>query len=452
MQIDTDLIAKYNSNGPRYTSYPTALEFEELFSSEDYIRTLGNTEGDTLSLYIHIPFCRNICYYCACNKIITKDSSKADKYIEYLIKEAQLIADNLASKKVGQIHFGGGTPTFLTREQLAFLIEELKSLFQVEDTAEISIEVDPRSVDKGIFAFFQELGINRVSIGVQDFNPKVQTAVNRVHDFESVAALFEEARALNFKSINMDLIYGLPFQTTESIAETLEQVIELKPQRIAFYNYAHLPHRFKPQRRINSDDLPSAEQKIAIFQLALNALTEAGYRYIGMDHFALSDDSLAIAQENGVLHRNFQGYTTHKDLQLVGLGVSSISKVANCYSQNFTSIEEYYKRLDSDQLPVWRGCSLDLDDELRRELIMQLICNFKLDIKTLEAKYPIDFKQYFSHELEQLEGFAEDQLLIIDLPNIEVTQRGRYFIRNICMTFDKYLQELNELKAFSKVI
>ncbi|NVJ65324.1 MAG: oxygen-independent coproporphyrinogen III oxidase [Gammaproteobacteria bacterium] len=452
MQIDTQLIEKYNISGPRYTSYPTALEFHQEFTTNSYLSALSSIEKQKLSIYIHIPFCRNICYYCACNKVITKDSQKADEYIQYLLKEAQLVAKHCASKDIGQIHFGGGTPTFLTSEQIQLILEKLTELFDIDDDAEISIEIDPRTVDRAKLGEFKKIGFNRLSIGVQDFDRKVQSAVNREHSFEMVDSLFVAARSHQFDSVNMDLIYGLPHQTTETFAKTIEQVLKLAPNRIALYNYAHLPHRFKPQRRINADDLPSAEQKIAIFEQTMNQLIEAGYVYIGMDHFALPDDSLNIAQQNGKLHRNFQGYTTHKNYQLVGLGVSSISKVANCYSQNKTDLPSYYQSLAEDKLPVWRGCILSQDDELRRDVIMSLICNFKLDIKAIESAYDISFAAYFKDELEQLNSFIDDGLVILSKEQILITESGRFFIRNICMQFDRYLQEINQLQAFSKVI
>ncbi len=452
MQLDTKLIQKYNISGPRYTSYPTVLEFHQDFIEDSYIKALSSVKSKKLSIYIHIPFCRNICYYCACNKVITKDSKKAEVYVDYLIKEAKLVAKDCASKDVGQIHFGGGTPTFLSPNQLQTIIASLADIYNIDDDAEISIEVDPRTVNSSDLTFYKSIGFNRISIGVQDLDTKVQSAVNREHSYELVESLFAQAKQDGFESVNMDLIYGLPHQTTETFARTIAQVLKLAPNRIALYNYAHLPHRFKPQRRINAADLPSAEQKLAIFESTMNQLIEAGYVYIGMDHFALPNDSLNIAQRNGKLHRNFQGYTTHKDYQLVGLGVSSISKVGNCYSQNQTELSQYYQSLDDSKLPVWRGCTLNQDDELRRELIMSLICNFKLDIVNLESSYNFNFFDYFKTEIEQLDYFAQDGLINISDVSITVTDTGRYFIRNICMQFDRYMQEINQLQAFSKVI
>ncbi len=452
MQINSKLIEKYNTSGPRYTSYPTALEFNQEFTSNGYLKALEELDDQTLSIYIHIPFCQNICYYCACNKVITKDTNKANEYIHYLLKEAELVAKAVPGKKVGQIHFGGGTPTFLSNQQIQTILDSLAELFEINTSAEISIEIDPRTAKDSSLEFFKSIGINRLSIGVQDFNPKVQAAVNREHSFELVNNLFSQAKDNHYQSINMDLIYGLPHQSTESFAKTIEQVIQLTPDRVALYNYAHLPHRFKPQRRINAADLPSAEQKIAIFEATLNQLTEAGYVYIGMDHFALPNDPLNRAQQEGKLHRNFQGYTTHKDYQLIGFGVSSISKVGHCYSQNKTDLKSYYQSLDGSTLPVWRGCELNSDDELRREVIMNLICNFKLDISAIEKQFAINFTQYFAHELSQLESFIHDGLVNVNKEAIKVNQTGRYFIRNICMIFDHYLQELSQIQAYSKVI
>ncbi|WP_251358168.1 oxygen-independent coproporphyrinogen III oxidase [Kangiella sp. TOML190] len=464
MPIDSKLLEKYNGSGPRYTSYPTALEFDPNFSPSKYLDALQATEGKTLSLYIHIPFCRNICYYCACNKIITKDSSKADTYIEYLLKEAELIATALNSKQVGQIHFGGGSPTFLSQTQLTTVMNHLSQLFDLNADAEIAIEIDPRTVNAEDIIFYRSIGFNRLSIGVQDLNPQVQVAVNRQHSFDEVAALVRTAKAQQFQSLNIDLITGLPRQTKESVAKTISQIIQLAPDRIAIYNYAHLPHRFKPQRRIHSNELPSAEQKMAIFDLAKNQLIEAGYVYIGMDHFAREKDSLTIAQQRGQLNRNFQGYTTHKDYQLVGLGVSSISKVGDCYSQNLVELNDYYQALDQvpientitenaqASLPIWRGYHLDFDDNVRQAVIMSLIANFTLDKTAIEQQFSIDFDRYFESELIQLAGFADDGLIELSPEQILVTPVGRFFIRTICMQFDRYLQELSQLQAYSKVI
>lgn len=452
MQLKSELIEKYNISGPRYTSYPTALEFSAKFDPSNYIEALSNAGDQTLSIYLHIPFCKNICYYCACNKVITKNTEKANQYIDYLLKEMHLLANASSSKELGQIHFGGGTPTFLTNDQIKSILNKLAELFNLREDAEISLEVDPRTVDKERLVELKKLGVNRISIGVQDFTPKVQIAVNREHSYETISDLVTQARASEYQSVNMDLIYGLPHQTTENFAKTIEQVIALKPDRIALYSYAHLPHRFKPQRRINKDDLPSAEQKLVIFDNTLKLLTSAGYVYIGMDHFALPDDSLNIAQRNGELHRNFQGYTTHKDYQLIGIGVSSISKVGNCYSQNQVNLTDYYQALDNNELPVWRGCQLTNDDELRRDVIMSLICNFSLNITEIESKFEITFSKYFSNEILQLKNFIDDGLVEVVPSRITITATGRFFIRNICMTFDSYLQELSQIQSYSKVI
>ncbi len=452
MQLSSKLIQKYNVSGPRYTSYPTALEFNNDFTAKQYLQALSGTQHKTLSLYIHIPFCSNICYYCACNKVITKDKSKADEYIHYLLKEAEMVAANSHSTKLGQIHFGGGTPTFLNVQQLAQIMDNLAKLFEISEDAEISIELDPRTLEPAELIQLYDMGFNRISIGIQDFDSKVQKAINRQNDFQSVSKLVKQARGSYFDSINMDLIYGLPHQTTETFSATVGKIVELKPERIALYNYAHLPHRFKPQRKINSADLPSPEQKIAIFEQTMNQLIDAGYVYIGMDHFALPDDGLNIAQTKGKLHRNFQGYTTHKDHELVGIGVSSISNVNNRYSQNVTDLPSYYQMLKSNQLPIWRGCQLSDDDVLRRDVIMELICNFKLDIAEIEKNYCINFNSYFKFELNQLQEFIYDNLISINQKSISVTENGRYFIRNICMIFDSYLKEINQLQAYSRVI
>ncbi len=455
IEWDESLLEKYNISGPRYTSYPTALEFTEDFSSKDYIGCLSNlAEDKSLSLYIHIPFCQNICYYCACNKIITKDRSKAEKYVEYLIKEIQMIAASLGDNKLRQIHWGGGTPTYLTVQQIAKIMAAIRASFDVpdEESTEISIEIDPRALAIEDIQRLSQLGFNRMSMGVQDFNPIVQKAVNRIQSFEMTRDMIVEARKYGFKSINLDLIYGLPFQNKATFQETLEQVIEISPDRISVFNYAHLPHRFKPQRRIDGEKLPNPVEKLSIFQFIIEKLQETGYLYIGMDHFAKPTDELAIAQKNGQLHRNFQGYTTHEEYQLIGVGVSSIGSIDGHYHQNVRDVDSYYQALDNDQLPSWRGVSVNLDDLIRKAVIFELICHFELNLTTFEQTFAINFTDYFSNEIEMLTPFIEDGLVEISDHQIKVTSSGRLLIRNICMVFDAYLNELHSLNSFSKVI
>ncbi|MEP1740287.1 MAG: oxygen-independent coproporphyrinogen III oxidase [Kangiellaceae bacterium] len=455
LEWDEALLAKYNISGPRYTSYPTALEFTEDFSSKDYLGCLSSlSEDKSLSLYIHIPFCQNICYYCACNKIITKDRSKAEKYVDYLIKEIQMIAANLEGNKLRQIHWGGGTPTYLSIQQIAKIMAAIRESFDVpnDPSTEISIEIDPRALAIEDIKPLSNLGFNRMSMGVQDFNPIVQKAVNRIQSFEMTRDMIEEARKFGFKSINLDLIYGLPFQNKSTFQKTLEQVIEISPDRISVFNYAHLPHRFKSQRRIDGDKLPNPVEKLSIFQFIIEKLQDSGYLYIGMDHFAKPSDELAIAQKNGELHRNFQGYTTHEEYQLIGVGVSSIGSIDGHYHQNVRDVDSYYAALDNEHLPSWRGVSVNLDDLIRKAVIFELICHFELNIAKLEQTYAIDFNDYFKSEIGMLAPFVEDGLVEFSDEYIKVTSRGRLLIRNICMVFDAYLNELHVINSFSKVI
>lgn len=447
-----ELIVKYNVSGPRYTSYPTALQFTDEFDQSTFIKAIAKPSDKNLSLYIHIPFCSNICYYCACNKVITKDSCRSVQYLDYLKKEIELIAKVISNKKIQQLHFGGGTPTFLENSQIESVLNELSKHFELVSKAELSIEIDPRTVQTGRLRELARMGFNRISIGVQDFNPKVQVAINRVQDEAQIEALLATARDLKISSINMDLIYGLPFQTAGSFAKTIERVIELKPDRISMFNYAHLPHRFKPQRRINEHDLPAASEKIAIFTHSLTQLTEAGYIFIGMDHFALPSDPLALAQNAGTLHRNFQGYTPHADSDTLALGVSGISNINNAYSQNHTTLDNYYSELDKGSLPIWRGYCSNHDDILRKEVIMSLICNFYLDIDAIEKRYQLVFFDYFDFEQSELKALSEQGLIEFSKNKIKVTKPGKLFIRNICMVFDKFLQEFSNISSYSKVI
>jgi len=455
LEWDESLLSKYNISGPRYTSYPTALEFTEDYEQQSYLTCLNQlADNKSLSLYIHIPFCQNICYYCACNKIITKDRSKSDKYVENLIKEIGLISAQIGDNKLRQIHWGGGTPTYLTIEQITKIMLTIRESFEVpdEDSTEISIEIDPRALDISDIKTLAELGFNRMSMGVQDFDLKVQQAVNRVQSYEMTRDMIDEARKYGFKSINLDLIYGLPFQTKRTFEQTLKLVMDISPDRISVFNYAHLPHRFKPQRRINSEDLPSAVEKLSIFEYIIENLQQNGYLYIGMDHFAKPDDELAVAQKEGRLHRNFQGYTTHEEYELIGVGVSSIGSINGHYHQNVRDIEEYYQALDKGQLPSWRGVEVNKDDLLRKRVIFDLICHFELTMSKVEQEYAIDFKQYFSNELSMLAPFIEDGLVQMASDSIQVTNRGRLLIRNICMVFDAYMNELHVINSFSKVI
>ena len=456
--FDAQLIRRYDKAGPRYTSYPTAVAFTT-FTEDEYKAHAYLSNEDPiplpLSLYFHIPFCDTICFYCACNKIATKDRSLSERYLRYLFKEIEMQAALYdPDRQVEQLHWGGGTPTFLNHEEMRALMTKTRQHFRLYDNDEgdYSIEIDPRSVTTETIQVLREIGFNRFSLGVQDVNERVQIAVNRVQPIEQTQAVIEACRQYGANSISVDLIYGLPFQTVESFRETLDTILELSPDRLSIFNYAHLPHLFKPQRRINEDDLPTADTKLQIMQLAVEHLTAQGYVYIGMDHFAKPDDELALAQANGTLHRNFQGYTTHADCDLIAMGVSSISSVAESYSQNAKTLDEYYAALDKNQFPVIRGITLTDDDVIRREVIQQLACHFQLSFADIEKQFNLKFADYFAQELSELAAMAQDGLLGLDAEGLVVTPRGRFLIRNICMVFDVSLRAANAQTRFSKVI
>jgi oxygen-independent coproporphyrinogen-3 oxidase len=456
--FDKDLIRRYDTFGPRYTSYPTAVQFTSAFNLEDYLGGVKHSNEDPipspLSLYLHIPFCDTICYYCGCSKVITKDKSKAAHYIDLLKQEIKLQGALFARDRVvTQIHWGGGTPTFLSDNEIYEIIECLRDNFNVpaDNEVEFGIEVDPRSVDQQRLKNLNNLGFNRISFGVQDFDSDVQQAVNRVQSNEQIKQHIADSRKLHYQSINIDLMYGLPRQSVHSFSKTLDITIELNPDRIAIYNYAHLPEMFKPQRRINEDELPSAEEKLNIMQLCIDKLQDAGYVYIGMDHFAKASDALVKAQQEGSLHRNFQGYSTHADCDMIAMGVTAISRIGDNYSQNVRTIDEYESYLKQNKIPVFRGIELENDDILRREIINQLMCNNRLDITKLEKKWGIDFQHYFKSSLENLQKMVDDGLLNIEKTKITITTSGRLLARSICMQFDRYLQEKNN-NRFSRVI
>jgi oxygen-independent coproporphyrinogen-3 oxidase len=454
--FDIDLIRRYDKAGPRYTSYPTAVQFHNNFDEAAY-RQYAQNSNDTkkpLSLYVHIPFCDTVCFYCACNKVATKNRHLATPYLAHLYQELAYQSALFDRERiVTQLHWGGGTPTFLSHAEMRDLMQQITESFQLisDDSGEYSIEIDPRETQSDTVAFLRELGFNRMSLGVQDFDPKVQKAVNRIQSKEQTLAVLKAARQEGFKSISIDLIYGLPHQSADSFYKTLEQIITLKPDRLSIFNYAHLPSLFKPQRRISESDLPSPTEKLAILQNSINQLTEAGYVYIGMDHFAHPDDELAQAQRDGTLYRNFQGYSTHANCDLIGLGITSISKVGDSYSQNVKTLDEYYARLDEGHIPIFRGIALNDDDKLRRAVITQLICHFSLDIGAIEQEYQIDFANYFSVELAELQTLQDDGLLVLSDERIDILPAGRLLVRNICMTFDAYLRK-SQQQRFSKVI
>ncbi|EKF9627288.1 oxygen-independent coproporphyrinogen III oxidase [Vibrio cholerae] len=449
---DQAILDKYNYSGPRYTSYPTAVEFHEAFTIADFDMACTQYPERPLSLYIHIPFCHKLCYYCGCNKVITRHSHKADEYLDVLEHEIRQRASLLIGRNVTQLHFGGGTPTFLTNAQIIRLMTLLRSEFHFADEAEISIEIDPREIQLEVLDHLRQEGFNRVSIGVQDFNKEVQKLVNREQDEQFIFDLVERAKQLGFRSTNLDLIYGLPKQTAATFAQTLQQVLTMQPGRLSVFNYAHMPQLFAAQRKIKEADLPAAEEKLAILQQTITTLTGAGYQFIGMDHFALPDDELAIAQRSGILHRNFQGYTTQGECDLVGFGVSAISMVGDAYAQNQKELKKYYAQVNEMRHALWKGVALDKDDLLRREVIKQLICNFKLDKTAIEHEFNLRFNHYFRQDLALLQTFIDDGLVTVDETMIEVTLRGRLLIRNICMCFDKYLRERARQQQFSRVI
>jgi len=456
--FNDELIRRYDKAGPRYTSYPTALQFNSSFTIADYrgaaLATNAVTPPAPLSLYFHIPFCDTLCFYCGCNKVVTKNRTRAAPYLQYLHKEIAMQAALFDGERiVDQLHWGGGTPTFISHDQMRALMAKTREHFRLrdDDSGEYSIEVDPRETDDATLAVLRELGFNRLSLGIQDFDPRVQKAVNRIQSEEQTLRVMRQARGLSFRSLSVDLIYGLPFQSVESFSNTIDKIIAANPDRLSVFNYAHLPELFMPQRRINEEDLPSSAQKLEILKMCSERLADAGYVYIGMDHFAKPDDELAVAQRNGTLHRNFQGYSTHSDCDLVGLGVTSIGKVGDTYSQNVKTLEEYYAALDADLLPIFRGIKLSADDLLRREIITQLICNFQLDMPAIAGRFGIDFPDYFATELNELHDIAADGLITLDADTIRVLPAGRLLIRNVCMVFDRYLRESRD-QRYSKVI
>ncbi len=457
--INPDLLQRYDVAGPRYTSYPTADRFVEAFGEADYLQALEQrrdglgTKAYPLSLYVHIPFCESLCYYCACNKIITKHHERGAEYLRYLAREVELNIAHLGQGQVvSQLHLGGGSPTFLSDAELVELMTMLRRNFQLAPGGEYSVEIDPRTVTRERLAVLAEQGFNRLSFGVQDFEPAVQKAVHRIQPAEQVFDLVAAARELGFESINADLLYGLPMQTPETFERTLEQITKLRPDRIALYAYAHLPERFKPQRRIHTQDLPPAASKLVMLSSAIRVLVAAGYVYVGMDHFALPNDALAVAKRQGRLHRNFQGYSTQPDCDLIALGVSSIGRVGPTFSQNVKTLDEYYDLLNQGRLPVARGMALSRDDLVRRTVIMALMCQGSVLFESVELSHLVDFKQYFAPEMETLAHMQEQGLLTMDEFGIHVTELGWFFVRGVAMVFDKYLQTDRNRARFSKII
>lgn len=457
--VTPELLHRYDVSGPRYTSYPTADRFVEAFGPSDYILALQQRKVVSvskvlpMSLYVHIPFCESLCYYCACNKIVTKHHERAATYLRYLELEVDLHLKHCGrGQAVSQLHIGGGTPTFLSDDELRELWQMLKERFVFDPQGEYSIEVDPRTVTKDRLQLLKDVGFNRLSFGVQDFDPNVQKAVHREQPIEQVFELVRAAREMGYQSINVDLIYGLPKQNAASFARTLMQVAELMPDRIALYAYAHLPERFKAQRRISQDDLPSAVDKVGMLSAAIEGFIRAGYVYVGMDHFALPDDGLAVAKRQGRLHRNFQGYSTQPDCDLIALGVSAIGRVGATYSQNAKTLEEYYDLLDQQRLPVVRGLALTRDDLVRRAVIMAIMCQGEVLFEPMSNAWLIDFKRYFAAELELLEIQQEQGLVEIHEDSMKVTDKGWFFVRGVALVFDRYLQADRNRTRFSRII
>ena len=456
IELSEALIRKFDTQGPRYTSYPTADRFTTAFTEASYLRYLqqraDNATNPPLSIYVHLPFCESLCHFCACNKIITKDHGRVTDYLRYLDKEMALVAARIGGdRRAVQLHLGGGTPTFFNEDELHQLMTLLHNHFEFTPDAELGVEIDPRTVQSGTLAMLAGLGFNRNSFGVQDFDPEVQQAVNRIQPLEMVESAVAESRQAKFQSINADLIYGLPKQTLGSFSRTLDSLIRVAPDRIALYNYAHLPSRFKAQRLIVESDLPSAEERLQIFLMSMQRLLDAGYVYIGLDHFSKPDDELNQARLNKSLHRNFQGYTTRAECDLIGFGVSAISKVGTSYGQSVRTLNAYYQHLDADRLPTEKGFELNSDDVLRRQIIMTLMCSAPVEIDAINLEYGIDFNDYFAHELVRLKPYEDAGLISIDAAAIRVTAKGRLFVRASGMVFDKYLGQPTA-STYSKLI
>jgi oxygen-independent coproporphyrinogen-3 oxidase len=458
--LTAELLSHMDTPGPRYTSYPTADRFAEGFGPAQALDALALRASDAragrsapLSIYVHVPFCESLCYYCACNKVITKHHERAGEYLDAVEQEIALIADTLGPvQEVSQLHLGGGTPTFLSDAELTRLMDKLRQRFRLAADAEIAIEVDPRTVDEVRLGHLATLGFNRLSFGVQDFEPSVQKAVHRVQPEAQVQALMASARRIGFESINIDLIYGLPLQTPASMASTVHKVAALRPDRVALYSYAHLPQRFKPQRRIDAAQLPRPGARIEMLSVAIAGFIGHGYSYIGMDHFALPDDSLAVAKREGRLHRNFQGYSTRPDCDLIALGVSAISRVGDTYSQNAKTLPEYYDALRQGRLPVVRGLALSADDVIRRAVIMALMCQGRVEYKAIESAHGIDMTEYFRSELVALQPLVDAGFVLCNADSIQLTATGWYFVRAVAMVFDKYLAASATRDRFSRVI
>ena len=457
--FDADLISRYGGQGPRYTSYPTAVQFGSEFNPADYEREALLSNQDPipgpLSIYVHIPFCHSLCYYCGCSKLVTRHPERAESYLQKLLEEVRLQGKLFdQDRKVGQLHMGGGTPTYFDNQQLERLMTGLSESFQLvgDGSQEYSIELDPRTVDAERLHRIADSGFNRISLGVQDFDEQVQKAINRVQPVELTLALIREAPATGIESVSVDLIYGLPLQTPDSFSRTLDIMIEARPDRLAIYSYAHMPRLFRAQRLIRSEDLPDPAMRLEILQLIVSRLTAAGYVYIGMDHFALPGDELCLAMKSGCLQRNFQGYSTRAGWDLIGMGSSAISKVGSCFSQHVKSVQKDNQSLDAGRMTGERGLRLSAEDHLRAELIQRIMCGGRLDYRQLDEEYSIDFRRKFATEIAALEKLDEDGLVELHADYLQVTGKGRFLLRSIAMVFDAYLQHGDNRKRFSKIV
>jgi oxygen-independent coproporphyrinogen-3 oxidase len=456
--VNIELLKKYSRSGPRYTSYPTAPHFHQGIGPQEYldhIKDIDRSRSDqNISLYFHLPFCDTLCYFCGCNMLVTHHRERIEEYIDYLIKEIELIRPHIdRGRKVAQLHWGGGTPSYLSPDQIRRLGNAVRNHFDFEDGCEAGVEIDPRGLTRDHMAALSEVGFNRCSMGIQDFDSIVQESVNRVQPESITKQTIEWARELGFQSVNVDLMYGLPFQSIENFSMTLDKIIEFDPDRLAVFNYAHLPKMIKHQNLIKDETLPSAQAKLQLLKLTIERLTDSGYVYVGMDHFAKPDDELTVAMREGTLYRNFQGYSTNAGLDLFALGMSSISLLPKLYVQNYKKLKEYYRKLDEGLLPIMRGYELSEDDRLRREVIMELMCNFRLIKSNIESKYKINFDSYFENPLERLRPLRNDDLVVLETDMIRVTDQGRLLIRNIAMIFDAYLEDkAGEGPQYSKTI
>lgn len=454
--IDKSTIMKFDIAGPRYTSYPTAPVWSDEVNERVYIQKLKDfgRSKKTLSLYIHVPFCQTLCSFCGCNVVIRKQEKKyGDEYLKYLFKEIDLVVKRVGRKKVvKQFHWGGGTPTYLDEEQIERLFNKVNENFEISPDAEIAIEIDPRTIDQSKVQKLKTLGFNRISMGVQDFDPKVQEAVNREQSYELVKKFNDWCRELAFKSVNFDLIYGLPYQTRESFTETVSKVIALKPDRVALYSFAHVPWLKKHQNKMDQNVLPSSDVKLDIFLKARSQFLDGGYQAIAMDHFALKGDELTTAFDKGTLYRNFMGYTVKPADEYIGLGLTSISFLENTFIHNHKALPEYYRLLEENTLPVERGKVLSTDDQIRQWTINALMCQFQIDKQVFEGRFHVPFDEYYVKEREHVRQCVEDQLIDIENEKIKVTELGKIFIRNVCMGFDQYLRQENKLMRFSKTI